>query len=238
MSEETKQTLNDNIQGVRRRIIEACTKSGRKPDEVRLIAVSKYVDSEIVRAMCDIGISDFGENRIQVAEPKLTQLADLPICWHWIGNLQTNKIRKVVGRFQEFHSVDRIALIESFEDRLEKHPEDRPQEKVPAYLQINVSGEDSKSGFTPEEAEMGGERILQSNHLNWVGLMTMAPHHEDPEKARPVFAKLREIRDSLESKLAVEVPRLSMGMSHDFQVAVEEGATDVRIGTVLYKGIL
>ncbi|MCA9446354.1 MAG: YggS family pyridoxal phosphate-dependent enzyme [Candidatus Omnitrophica bacterium] len=233
-----KDILQKNLGNVRDRIESACSRVNRNPDRIRLIAVTKYVDSNTVREMVDLGLHDFGENRIQVAEPKLNDLADLPIRWHWIGNLQTNKVRKVLGRFQEFHSIDRIPLIEAIDERLINHPEETDDEKIPAYLQVNVSGEETKSGFTRETVIQGGDRLIESPHLQWVGLMTMAPHFDDPEKTRRVFGRLRELRESLQTKLRVTLPKLSMGMSNDFEVAIEEGATDVRIGTILYEGIL
>jgi len=238
MSQAKSGALKENIAAVHDRIAAACSRVGRSRDDIRLIAVTKYVDSETVREMRRLGLHDFGENRIQVAEPKLTELADLPIRWHWIGHLQTNKARKVIGRFHELHSIDRIPLIEAIDERIAKHPEEWSGEKIPVYLQVNVSEESTKSGFDREDAIEGTERLLQSPYLQPVGLMTMAPHEEDPEESRPVFAGLRDLRDSLESRLGVRLPRLSMGMSNDFEVAVEEGATDVRIGTILYEGLL
>ena len=235
--DEIKKTLKKNLDLVSERIEKACDRSGRSKQEVRLIAVTKYVEPAVARAMVELGVSDFGENRVQVAEPKLMELADLPICWHWIGTLQTNKIRKVLGRFQVFHSADRIPLIEALEERLSRNPL-QDGERLPIYLQVNASGEVTKSGFSVEDAIRGGEALLGSEHLEWVGLMTMAAHEEDPQQARPTFARLRELRDRLVERLGVDLPRLSMGMSHDFEVAIEEGATDVRIGRILYNGIL
>lgn len=236
-NDERRTILEQNLLSVRERIARAVDRSHRDPDSVRLVAVTKYVDAEVARLLHGLGVADFGENRIQTAEPKLEALCDLKIRWHWIGNLQTNKVRKVLGRFHVFHSVDRIPLIEALEERLEASVEEKPSPPLPVYLQVNVSGEGSKSGFSPEEAIRGGERLLESLRFEWVGLMTLAPYFENPEQSRPTFAGLREIRDRLEGRLGIRLPRLSMGMSGDFEPAIEEGATDVRIGSLLYEGL-
>jgi len=232
-SREIESILKQNIESLEERIQESCRRASRDRGEIRLIAVTKYVGAEVARLLVSLGLKDLGENRLQVAAPKLEALADLPVCWHWIGHLQTNKVKNALKSFHVFHSVDRPSLVEAFNQRRA----DSGQEPLPVYLQVNVSGEESKFGTKAEEIEKLGEMILESPQLDWLGLMTMAPFEEDPEKTRPVFAGLREVRDRLEARFGISLPRLSMGMSNDFEIAIEEGATDLRIGTVLYEGL-
>lgn len=226
-----------NLAHVRERIRCACERSGHKPESVRLIAVTKYVEAEVVRMMTELGMTQFGENRLQVAQPKIVALAGLPVGWHFIGRLQSNKARQVVSLFSEIHSVDRIELVQELNHQTKLLRENGHPKVLPVFLQVNISGEASKTGVKPEDTESVGEHLLDSKDLNWAGLMTMAPEVEEVEKARPVFAALRELRDRLAQKLGHPLPRLSMGMSHDFEVAIEEGATDVRIGSLLYEGL-
>lgn len=222
-----------NVMKVRSRIALAARRSGRDPGSVRLIAVTKSVDSPIARELFAAGVPDFGENRLQAAAPKLEALSDLPIRWHFIGRLQTNKARKVLERFEEIHSLDRLDLLEA----IERIPEEQLPKRVRAYLQVNVSGETAKAGVTPEEARRLAERLRASRRVDWVGLMTLAPESEDPEAARPVFAGLRALGERLCDEFGLASVRLSMGMSNDYPVAVEEGATDVRIGGALFEGL-
>lgn len=230
--------LGRNLRSVLHRIAAACQRAGRKQESVRLIAVTKYIGPELARALYDLGVKDFGENRLQVAEPKVTALADLPIRWHWIGRLQTNKTHKALESFSEIHSIDRLELVEALDRRLSAAAELLRKQKIQVYIQVNISGEESKSGVRPDEADALAERILASPYLDWVGLMTMAPEYADPGKTRPVFSGLRELCDQMAARYHRAGMRLSMGMSHDFEVAVEEGATDLRIGSVLFEGLL
>jgi pyridoxal phosphate enzyme (YggS family) len=234
-SEAVRSQLGGNLEKVRERISTARARSGNSGEFPRIVVVTKYVEPEIAGEMLSLGLSDFGENRLRIAERKLTALRELPITWHWIGHLQTNKVRKALESFQVFHSVDRLSVLEEIENRLA--PEEG-RDPLPCFLQINVSGESTKYGVAPEDAKELGERFLACGQVRWVGLMTMAPHEEDPEKTRPVFARLRELRDRLESELGTSLPRLSMGMSNDFEIAVEEGATDLRLGSVLFEGLI
>jgi pyridoxal phosphate enzyme (YggS family) len=233
-AERVRPILNANLGEVRDRITRACERSNRNSSEIRLVAVTKYVGPDVVRALVSLGVRDLGENRLQVAAPKLEALRDLPIRWHWIGHLQTNKVKSALESFQVFHSVDRLSLVNELVRRLDE----TEREPLPICLQVNVSGEESKSGVSAEEVEELGEKVLDSPRLKWEGLMTMAPFAEDPEESRSTFAGLREVRDSLADRFKISLPRLSMGMSSDFEVAIEEGATDLRIGTILYGGLL
>jgi hypothetical protein len=230
--------LKRNLENLNDRIRRACSRVGRARESIRVVAVTKYVDADTVRGLVALGVRDLGENRLKVAAPKLEALRDLPIRWHWIGTLQTNKVRKALEFFETIHSVDRLSLIEALERGYsEKRPEGT-ESKLPVYLQVNVSGEASKAGVSQEEAPRLVERLRESTQLECLGLMTMAPYSEDPENARPTFAGLRELRDRTAKELGTELPRLSMGMTDDFEVAIEEGATDLRIGRLLYEGLL
>ncbi len=229
--------LAGNLFRVQERIRGACERSGRDPASVRLIAVTKYVEPEVIRQLYELGVTQFGENRLQVAQPKLEALGDLSIRWHFIGRLQSNKARQVVSFFSEIHSVDRIELVHELNRQASVLREKGQPKKLPVFLQVNVSGELSKTGVEPEDAQSAGEYLLDSQDLHWMGLMTMAPEVEDPEQVRAIFASLRELRDRLTRKLNHPLPRLSMGMSNDFEVAIEEGATDVRVGSLLFEGL-
>jgi pyridoxal phosphate enzyme (YggS family) len=186
------------------------------------VVVSKEVGISAIRAAFDCGIRDFGENRVQEAEEKIVQLSDIKpeVTWHMVGHLQSNKAKTAVGLFDIIHSVDSLRLAEVLSRRLE--------ESFPVLLQVNVSGEATKSGFALNEVEAAVEKIRQLPNLKVVGLMTIAPLVVDIEEARLVFRKLRELRDSL------GLEHLSMGMTDDFEVAVEEGATMLRIGRAIF----
>jgi len=211
-----------NVRDVNRRIERACERSRRSPDEVTLVAVTKGVETSAIRAAFDSGIRDFGENRVQEAEGKIAQLSDLKpaVTWHMVGHLQSNKAKAAVELFDIIHSVDSIKLAEILGRRVEK--------PFPVLLEVNVSGEATKGGFSLNEITVAVNEIRQLPGLKVTGLMTMAPFVADPEEVRPVFRKLRELRDSL------GLEHLSMGMTDDFEVAVEEGATMLRIGRAIF----
>lgn len=214
--------IETNLLSVQQRIANACQRSGRKASEVTLVAVSKGVGAEEIKAAYDLGIRDFGENRLQEAQTKIPQLDYLQpqIKWHMIGHVQSNKAKRCVNLFEMIHSVDSIklaALLSQQEDKI-----------IPILLQVNISEEESKSGFDVESAVSAYEEIGQMPNLSVKGLMTMAPYVEHAEEVRPVFSKLRQLRD----RLGVE--HLSMGMTDDFEVAIEEGATLVRIGRAIF----
>lgn len=222
-------SLQEAIQHVNERIVAACKRSGRNAEEVRVIAVTKYVSSAKTRAVLDAGIQHLGENRPGVAVPKWEELGGQGI-WHFIGHLQSRKVKEIVGKFEYIHSLDRLSLALELDKRAAA-----AGVEVKTFLQVNVSGEASKQGVKPEEAEHFLREIRELGHLKVIGLMTMAPEVEDPELTRPVFRGLRELRDRLNVSGAWKEPisELSMGMSGDFEVAVEEGATWVRLGTLL-----
>ncbi|MDT3426488.1 pyridoxal phosphate enzyme (YggS family) [Paenibacillus forsythiae] len=221
-------TLQERIAEVSRRIEHACLRSGRDSRDVHTIAVTKYVSVEATSAVLASGLVNIGENRWQVAESKWKALGSRGT-WHFIGHLQTNKVKDVIGKFQYIHSLDRLSLAKELQRKAEASGL-----YVNVFVQVNVSGEESKYGLHPDKVPDFLREITGLDRLKIVGLMTMAPH-EDPELTRPVFRGLRELRDKLNGMGLTPEPmtELSMGMSNDFEVAIEEGATWVRLGTVL-----
>ncbi len=220
--------LSEGLREVRERMAEACRRAGREASEVTLVAVTKGQPPDVVRAAADLGLNLFGENKVQEAACKLPHCVSGPE-WHLVGHLQRNKVRPALELFSVIHSVDSVRLLEQIE-RVAEEGGYRPE----VLLEVNVSGESSKSGLSPAQAPEAIECALGCRSLTLTGLMTMAPFCPEPEMARPVFAKLREARDRWEKAFGIGLPNLSMGMSNDYRVAVEEGATWVRLGTVLF----
>jgi pyridoxal phosphate enzyme (YggS family) len=220
--------IAENLEFIRQRIAAAAERNGRSAKEVKLVAVSKTYPPEVVHEAVEAGQQCFGENRVQDALPKIDALPpDLE--WHLIGHLQTNKVRKVIGRFALFHGVDNTALALQM-NRI------AGEFGVTAsiLLEVNVSGEESKFGFTPSALQAALEELLPLPHLRVEGLMTMAPYSENPDCARPVFEGLRKLRDALSVASGHPLKELSMGMSGDFEQGIEEGATIVRIGSAIF----
>lgn len=214
---------------VRRRIAAAAERAGRKPEDVEIIAVTKTHDEEVVREAWEAGLRIVGENKVQEAMWK-KECSPAGPEWHLIGHLQSNKVRHALETFDFIHSVDSVKLA----DRINLVA-DEMGARVRILLEVNVSGEKSKSGMAPAEVEGAIEHILSScPRITLEGFMTMAPFSENAEDARPYFRALRELRDRMEERFGAKFPRLSMGMSGDYEVAVEEGATWVRLGTVLF----
>ena len=221
--------IGEILTDVRERVAAACKRAGRDPSEVEVIAVTKTHGAEVVKEAWDAGLRIVGENKVQEAAWKKPASVTGPM-WHLIGHLQSNKARKALELFDFFHSVDSAALA----DRMNAIAQDIGAAPH-ILLEVNVSGEKSKSGMKPEEVAET-IRILMEHcpRVTLEGLMTMAPFSENPEDARPYFRRLRELRDETERQFGIVLPRLSMGMSGDYEVAVEEGATWVRLGTVLF----
>jgi pyridoxal phosphate enzyme (YggS family) len=222
-------SLRDRIDAVEERVAEACKRSGRDRDEIKVIAVTKYVSLATARAVLDEGLHHIGENRWQDVKPKWEALHERGI-WHFIGHLQTNKVKDIIGKFAYIHSLDRLSLAKE----LQKHAAALNM-KINCLIQVKISGEDTKFGLAPEQLIAFAKEIKMFENLQIVGLMTMAPYEMAAEATRPVFRALRELRDKL-NDLAVfpyELKHLSMGMSNDFEIAIEEGATWVRLGSVL-----
>lgn len=218
-------TIETMIAKVRARIREAAQASGRDPAQVRLLAVSKTHPASAIREAYACGQQDFGENYLQEALGKQTELADLPLRWHFIGPIQSNKTKAIAAHFDWVHSVDRLKVAERLsEQRAEKLP------ALNVCLQVNVSGEASKSGCAPEDLPALAAAVMQLPRLRLRGLMAIPEPTEDPAAQRAAFARLR----SLQAGLPYELDTLSMGMSHDLESAIAEGATWVRIGTALF----
>ena len=227
-NDPAQETVASALAQVRERIARACAAARRAPEEVEVIGVTKTFGPEVVAEAWEAGIRRFGENRVQEAAFKIPQCVAGPE-WHLIGHLQRNKVRPALAFFTTLHAVDSLRLLDQIEaDAAEAGV--RPD----ILLEVNVSGESSKFGLAPEEAPRAVERALACRALTLTGLMTLAPFCPDPEQARPVFARLRELRDRLARDFGIGLPHLSMGMSNDFEAAVREGATWVRIGTRLF----
>ena len=227
--------IADNLARVRQRIADRAARSGRSADEIALVAVTKYVGEAEVRALVEAGCTVLGESRPQQLWPKAETLRDLPIRWHMVGHLQRNKARRTLPLVEMVHSADTPQLVETI-DRIAGEL-GRP---MPILLEINVSGESAKHGFAPGDVEPLLAQLPGYANVKVRGLMCMAGFHGSPEAARRDFAALRELRDRLRPNCPEAVPLedLSMGMSGDYEVAIEEGATIVRIGSAWYEGVL
>jgi pyridoxal phosphate enzyme (YggS family) len=224
-------TIALNLADARARIQKAALAAGRRPDDVRLLAVSKTFSLEHIRAAVAAGQEDFGENRVQEALQKIDASADLKIRWHLVGSLQSNKVRKAVARFSAIHSVDSVRLLEAI-DRAAADAGAAPE----VLVQVDLAGEATKHGAPPAEAKDIVKAAGRCRAARCVGLMTIPPFFDDPEDVRPYFARLRDLRATLvgEGIEPANLRELSMGMSHDFDVAVQEGATIVRLGTAIF----
>ncbi|AIQ54169.1 YggS family pyridoxal phosphate-dependent enzyme [Paenibacillus sp. FSL R7-0331] len=222
-------TLQERKAAVEERVARACAASGRDVNDVKVIAVTKYVSLNTVAEVFEAGLEEIAESRWQDAEHKWNALGDKGT-WHFIGHLQTNKVKDVIGKFEYIHSLDRLSLARELQKKA-----GAAGIEVKVFLQVNISGEDTKFGLPPEAVPEFLREIAPLDRVKVIGLMTMAPHEEDPELTRPVFRGLRELRDELNLLALTPEPiqELSMGMSNDFEVAIEEGATRVRLGTVL-----
>jgi pyridoxal phosphate enzyme (YggS family) len=217
-----------NLAEIKDRIAASCLRADRDPETVSLIAVSKTFPADAVRDAWEAGQSHFGENRLQEAEPKI-ELLPGSLHWHFIGRVQRNKVRRILPRFEVIHAIDSLGLASYANDlagELGLFPK--------VFLQVNVGGEASKGGFEPAIVGAEMENLLALDRLEILGLMCIPPPGPDAESARPWFAALREQRDELERRAGVPLPFLSMGMSGDFEVAVEEGATHVRVGSAIF----
>ncbi len=223
--------LSERFRQVRERIAEAAARSGRSAEAVTLVAVTKTVPVERVRQAYELGLRVFGENRVQEAREKVGALAALPsIHWHLIGHLQTNKVARAVELFEMVQSVDSARLAEALNKQMEARGK-----RLPVLLEVNVGGEASKEGVRPEELAQLAEAVVRLPHLEVQGLMTVAPYTPEPEAVRPVFRRLRELGDEMRERFpGAAWQHLSMGMSEDYVVAIEEGATMVRLGRALF----
>jgi len=238
--EGAEQALRGNIERVRARIAEAAGRAGRDPDEVTLVAVTKTVPAWRVRMAWELGLTDFGENRVQEAVEKIplispqekSAISNLKseIHWHMIGHLQRNKVRHAIPLFDLVHSVDSVRLAREIDRRA-----GQAGKVMPVLIEVNVAGEASKYGFAPQALGEAVRQIADLPSVTICGLMTVAPITEDAEAARPSFRRLRRLRDGLAEQFPdIDWHHLSMGMTDDFEVAIEEGATLVRIGRAIF----
>lgn len=226
--------IADNVAAIRARMAQAALRSGRSPDGVRLVAVTKSVGLDAIRATVEAGCHELGESRVQQLGERADALRDLPVRWHMIGPLQRNKVRRALETAQMIQSADSRRLIEAI-DRIAGELSRR----VPLLIEVNVSGEAAKHGFAPDEVEPCLVELARLAHVEIRGLMCMASLDGDLDAARREFASLRRLRDRLRSVAPPEIvlDELSMGMSGDFEPAIEEGATMVRVGSALFEGI-
>jgi len=217
------ETIKANLQDIQDRIDRACSRSQRTPSDITVIAITKLVDASTLRTAYECGIKEFGENRVQDAEKKIRELSDIKqnITWHMVGHLQSNKAKLAAELFDIIHSVDSVKVAQILDQHTPK--------PLPVLIQVNVSGEMAKYGVSIDKAPVLVDEVRRLSNLKIIGLMTIAPLVDNPANIRPVFQELRRVRD----RLGLE--HLSMGMTDDFEIAVEEGATILRIGRAIFK---
>ncbi len=224
-------SVAENVERVQQRIHDACRRAGRPAEDVRLIAVSKTQPAESIRQAYAAGLREFGENRVQEAAAKRKELEDMDAVWHLIGHLQSNKAKQAVGLFDSIHSVDSLPLAERI-DRAAAALGRRP----PILIEVHLGEEASKFGVEEDDLAQLAEKIGALPSVELRGLMTLPPFFDDPQQVRPFFRRLRERAGRIEARNlpGVSMRELSMGMSHDFEIAIEEGATIVRVGTAIF----
>ncbi len=227
-----EKTLKKNLESVRERIEQAATRAGRSANEIKLVAVSKTYPAKTLQDAIAAGINVFGENKVQEAETKIDAVGRDKAEWHLIGHLQKNKVRKAVQYFDAIHSIDSVEICH----RLDRICAEEGRGILPVLIQLNLGKEDSKSGAKETDLQLIVETLKRCEHLHLAGLMCLPPFSDDPEETRPYFARLRGIRDRLagEGAFGNGIGELSMGMSNDFEVAIEEGSTVVRVGTAIF----
>jgi PLP dependent protein len=250
-----KSAIPENLERIRERVARAAWRAGRGVEDVTIVAASKTFPFEAIRSAYDAGLRHFGENRVQEWESKQARVADLEATWHLIGHLQSNKARRAAGLFDRVDSVDSLALAQKLDAAAEgagaegvrlisaeKSRRDAgamkdgaaSAERLRVLIEVRFGDESTKSGVAESDLAMLAEGVAGLANLELLGLMTIPPFRDDAEKVRPYFSKLREIREDLARRMGRPLPVLSMGMSHDFEVAVEEGATEIRVGTALF----
>ena len=217
--------LKERIEEVYEKIEKAALKVSRKKEDIKLLGVTKTVPSETIREAYSLGLRLFGENKVQEFLEKYEALKDLDIEWHFIGTLQTNKVKYLKDKVKLIHSVDRKALVDEISKRMGH---------MDVLIEVNVGDEASKSGVKEQDLKELAEYVLSKSNITLKGLMCIPPFFEDKEKVRPFFKKLRNLKEELEKTFNIKLEELSMGMSHDFDIAIEEGATIVRIGTYIF----
>ena len=222
-------SIASNLSRIRQRIAQAARRAGRDVSEITLVAVSKTFSADAIRPAYELGLRHFGENRVQEWESKRGGLSDLDATWHLIGHLQSNKVRRAANLFSRVDSVDSIGLGEKLDAAAGAEGK-----RLPILIEVHLGDEATKSGVTETELAVLAQSVASFKNLDLLGLMTIPPFFDDLELVRPFFRKLREFRDELNQKLSMQLRVLSMGMSHDFEIAIEEGATEVRIGSALF----
>jgi PLP dependent protein len=231
-----------NLERLQEQIKRAAERAGRRAEDITIVAVSKTFPFEAIRAAYDAGLRHFGENRVQEWETKQAHVADLRATWHLVGHLQGNKARRAASLFDRVDSVDSLALAQKLDAAFAAEPgvgdaETNgvvPRKRLQVLIEVKSGDEATKSGVQESDLPGLAESVAGFAHMELVGLMTIPPFLDDPEQLRPYFARLRKLRDDLVRRLNLPLPVLSMGMSHDFEIALEEGATEIRIGTALF----
>jgi hypothetical protein len=218
-----------NLAETRERIARSAARVGRAAEDITLVAVSKTFPPEAIRSAYELGLRHFGENRVQEWESKRPSVADLDAAWHLIGHLQSNKARRAANLFNRVDSVDSIALAQKLDAAAASEAK-----RLRVLIEVHQGGEETKSGVPEADLPALAESITQLQNLELLGLMTIPPYFEEPERVRLYFRRLRELRDQIRAQLRLPLTVLSMGMSHDFEVAIEEGATEIRVGTALF----
>ena len=220
-------TIRENLLRVTERIERAARRVGRDPSEIKLVAVSKTVEASRIQEAIETGVSILGENYVQEAQKKIEEIGR-PVAWHFIGHLQTNKAKYAIRLFEMIHSLDSLPLAEELNRRAEQGGQ-----VAKVMIEVNISGEATKFGTDEEKVFSIARGILNLNHLSLEGLMTMPPYFDSPEMSRPYYIKLRELKEKM-IREGIPLKELSMGMSNDFEIAIEEGATYVRVGTAIF----
>jgi pyridoxal phosphate enzyme (YggS family) len=228
MTDTTMDDIEQNLSQVRERMERAATRTGRDPGEIRLIAVSKTVPVERINEAIAAGATTFGENYVQEARHKIEEIGRPGIHWHFIGHLQTNKAKYAVRLFDLIHSVDSIKVAQALDTRAAAEGK-----VMDCLIETNISQEESKFGITSEYTLTLAQEMTQLKNISLKGLMTMPPYFDDPESSRPYFIALRQLKETIERE-GIPLPELSMGMTTDFEVAIEEGATMVRVGRAIF----
>jgi len=219
-------SVGANLQAIRQTIAGSAERAGRDPKEIVLVAVTKGFSAERIREALAVGLRILGENRVQEALSKIDEIGPANVDWHLIGHLQTNKVKFIDGRFQMVQSLDSVGLTETLDRRI--------QSPLDVLVEVNVAEEPQKTGVLPADLPAVAAAVNAAEHLRLRGLMTVAPMVDDPEATRPVFRQLRVLRDKTSQQLGLELPVLSMGMTDDYAIAVEEGATMLRLGRALF----
>ena len=224
-------SIQENVVKVRERSAAACRRCARQPEDVKILAISKTFPPESIREAYEAGLRDFGENRVQEAKAKRPALSDLNITWHLVGHLQTNKAKAARELFHWVHSVDSFRLAQKLEQATASGGG-----RLPVLLEVNLGGEESKAGVGEAEIIQLAEQVSELATLEVRGLMVIPPFFADPEEVRPYFRRLRELAQAIGSRniANLSMEELSMGMSHDFEIAIEEGATIIRVGTAIF----